>query len=103
LDKQTLSTNENAARIQITVAIIAVLLLRLAEVAEKGAFRPLSFARLARLDLVHCDEGKRARARSVDMPGNRRSAWRPTPGRPEPTAWHRFLDQPAHRARAQPE
>ena len=47
------------------------------DAAGKGALRPLSFARLARLDLVHCDEGKRARARSVVRAGRDLRSRRP--------------------------
>jgi IS4 transposase len=57
--KQTLQinrfigTNENAVRIQIAVALIAFLLLRLAQVAQKAIESPLTFARLVRANLMH--------------------------------------------------
>jgi len=57
--KQTLrithfvGTNENAVRIQIVVALIAFLLLRLAQVAQKVHESPLTFARLVRANLMH--------------------------------------------------
>ena len=49
-----LGTSENAVRIQIAVALIAFLLLRLAQAAQKIIKSPLAFARLARVNLMHC-------------------------------------------------
>jgi IS4 transposase len=57
--KQTLKighffgTSENAVRIQITIALIAFLLLRLAHDATKIVASPLTFARLIRTNLMH--------------------------------------------------
>jgi DDE family transposase/uncharacterized protein DUF4372 len=57
--KQTLKitrfvgTSENAVRIQIAVALIAFLLLRLAQAAQKAVRSPLVFARLIRTNLMH--------------------------------------------------
>ena len=57
--KQTLKitrfigTSENAVRIQIAVALIAFLLLRLAQTAQKAVRSPLVFARLIRTNLMH--------------------------------------------------
>jgi IS4 transposase len=57
--KQTLKighffgTSENAVRIQITVALIAFLLLRLAHDTTKIVASPLTFARLIRTNLMH--------------------------------------------------
>ena len=57
--KQTLKitrffgTSENAVRIQIAVALIAFLLLRLAQTAQKAVRSPLVFARLVRANLMH--------------------------------------------------
>jgi hypothetical protein len=57
--KQTLKighffgTSENAVRIQIVVALIAFLLLRLAHDANKIVASPLMFARLIRANLMH--------------------------------------------------
>ena len=48
-----LGTSENAVRIQITVALIAFLLLRLAHDANKIVQSPLAFARLIRTNLMH--------------------------------------------------
>lgn len=57
--KQTLKitrfvgTSENAIRIQIAVALIAFLLLRMAQAAQKAVRSPLVFARLIRANLMH--------------------------------------------------
>ena len=57
--KQTLKivrfvgTSLNAVRIQIAVALIAFLLLRLAHIAQKTVQSPLAFARLVRANLMH--------------------------------------------------
>ena len=57
--KQTLKithffgTSENAVRIQIAVALMAFLLLRLAHEANKIVASPLAFARLIRANLMH--------------------------------------------------
>jgi len=57
--KQTLKitrfvgNSENAVRIQISVALIAFLLLRLAQAAQKAVQSPLVFARLVRANLMH--------------------------------------------------
>jgi IS4 transposase len=57
--KQTLKithffgTSENAVRIQITIALIAFMLLRLAHEASRMATSPLTFARLIRANLMH--------------------------------------------------
>ena len=57
--KQTLKitrfvgTSENAVRIQIAVALIAFLLLRLAQAAKKAFTAPIVFARLVRTNLMH--------------------------------------------------
>lgn len=48
-----LGTSENAVRIQIAVALIAFLLLRLAQAAHKLVQSPLAFARLVRANLLH--------------------------------------------------
>ncbi len=57
--KQTLKitrfvgTSENAVRIQIAVALIAFLLLRLAQATQKAVPSPIVFARLVRANLMH--------------------------------------------------
>ncbi len=48
-----LGVNENAVRIQIAVALIAFLLLRMAQTAQKAVESPLAFARLVRTNLMH--------------------------------------------------
>ena len=48
-----LGTSENAVRIQIAVALIAFLLLRLAQATQKTIQSPLAFARLVRANLMH--------------------------------------------------
>ena len=48
-----LGTSENAVRIQIAVALIAFLLLRLAQAAQNTINSPLAFARLVRANLMH--------------------------------------------------
>jgi hypothetical protein len=48
-----LGTSENAGRIQIAVALIAFLLLRLAQATQKAIESPLAFARLVRANLMH--------------------------------------------------
>lgn len=48
-----LGTSENAVRIQIAVALIAFLLLRMAQAAQNTVRTPLAFARLVRLNLMH--------------------------------------------------
>lgn len=45
--------NENAVRIQVAVAMIAFMLLRLARKAQTAISSPLVFARLVRLNLMH--------------------------------------------------
>ena len=47
-----LGTSENAVRIQIAVALIAFLLLRRAQAAQKAVHSPLAFARLVRANLM---------------------------------------------------
>jgi hypothetical protein len=48
-----LGTSENAACIQIAVALIAFLLLRLAQAGQNAVQSPLRFARLVRANLMH--------------------------------------------------
>lgn len=50
--KHFLGTSENAVRIQIAVALIAFILLRLAQAAQKTVHRPLDFVRLVRANLM---------------------------------------------------
>ena len=46
-------TSENAVRIQIAVALIAFLLLRLAQAAQEAVLSPIVFSRLIRANLMH--------------------------------------------------
>jgi hypothetical protein len=51
--RRFLGTSENAIRIQIAVALIAFLLLRMAQAAQQAIAGPLAFARLVRANLMH--------------------------------------------------
>ena len=51
--RRFLGTSENAVRIQIAIALIAFLLLRLAQAGQKAVTSPLAFARLVRVNLMH--------------------------------------------------
>jgi IS4 transposase len=51
--KHFIGTSENAVRIQVAVALIAFLLLRMAQTAQKITCSPLEFARLIRINLMH--------------------------------------------------
>ena len=51
--RRFLGTSENAVRIQIAVALIAFLLLRLAQAGQMAVTSPLAFARLVRVNLMH--------------------------------------------------
>ncbi len=51
--KHFLGTSENAVRIQIAVALIAYLLLQLAQAAQEHVKSPIAFARLVRANLMH--------------------------------------------------
>ncbi len=51
--KHFIGNSENAVRIQIAVAMIAYLLLRLAQATQKAINSPLIFARLVRVNLMH--------------------------------------------------
>jgi hypothetical protein len=68
-----LGTSENAVRIQIAVALIAFVLLRLAHDANKIVASPLAFARLIRANLMH----RRPIAELLKPP--------PTPEPPQPS------------------
>ncbi|WP_421361255.1 IS4 family transposase [Agrobacterium rosae] len=51
--KHLLGKSENAVRIQITVALIAFIILRMAQADQKTIQSPLAFARLVRVNLMH--------------------------------------------------
>ena len=63
--KRFLGTSENAVRIQVAVALIAFLLLRIAQHLYRCAGAPLAFARLIRATLTH----RRQIAHLLDPPG----------------------------------
>jgi IS4 transposase len=48
-----IGVSENAVRIQIAVALIAFLILRMAQAAQEAVQSPLEFARLVRTNLMH--------------------------------------------------
>jgi hypothetical protein len=74
--KQTLKISrfvgisENAVRIQIAVALIAFLLLRLAQATQNAVRSPLAFARLVRANLMHCRPIGRLLDRRIAGPSN---------------------------------
>jgi hypothetical protein len=51
--KRFIGVSENAVRIQIAVALIAFLILRMTQAAQKAVRSPLEFARLVRANLMH--------------------------------------------------
>lgn len=51
--KRFVGCSENAVRIQIATALIAFLLLRLAQATQSALTSPLAFARLVRSNLMH--------------------------------------------------
>jgi hypothetical protein len=51
--RRFLGTSQNAVRIQITVALIAFFLLRMAQAVQIAIAGPLAFARLVRANLMH--------------------------------------------------
>lgn len=51
--KRFIGVSENAVRIQIAIALIAFLILRLEQAAQKAVRSPLEFARLVRANLMH--------------------------------------------------
>jgi hypothetical protein len=51
--KRFLGVSENAVRIQIAIALIAFLILRMAQAAQKVVISPLAFARLVHANLMH--------------------------------------------------
>jgi len=65
-----LGTSQNAVRIQIAVALIAYLLLRLAQADQKTVPSPLAFARLVRANLMHRRRTDRLLTPPPDKPTN---------------------------------
>ena len=68
--KHFIGTSENAVRIQIAVALIAFLLLRLAQAMQKIVQSPLEFARLVRVNLMHRRTIHRLREPPSPIPTN---------------------------------
>ena len=68
--KHFLGTSENAVKIQIAVALIAYLLLRLAQAAQTAVQSPLAFARLVRTNLMHKKRLDRLLKPDKDQPPN---------------------------------
>jgi IS4 transposase len=68
--KRFIGVSENAVRIQIAVALIAFLLLRLAQEAQKVVHRPLDFARLVRANLMHRRQISRLLGQPTPVPIN---------------------------------
>lgn len=85
-----LGTSENAVRIQITAALIAFLLLRLAHQANSIVPGPLAFARLIRANLLH-------RRPITDL---LQAGPPPDPGLQPTFAFGEFVTRAAHRRRA---
>jgi hypothetical protein len=65
-----LGSSENAIRIQIAVALIAFLLLRMAQAAQKTIQSPLAFARLVRANLMHKKRIDRLLQQEQTIPSN---------------------------------
>ena len=68
--KHFLGTSENAVRIQIAVALIAYLLLRLAQAAQTDVNSPIAFARLVRVNLMHRKRLDRLLKPQIPVPKN---------------------------------
>jgi IS4 transposase len=65
--KKFLGASENAIRIQIAVALIAYLLLRLAHAAQKSSITLLAFTRLVRSNLMHLKRIDRLLGNDIEM------------------------------------
>jgi hypothetical protein len=79
--RRFLGTSENAVRIQIAVALIAFVLLRLAQAGQKAVTSPLAFARLVRINLMHrrpLDRLLERETRPVSNPAQMVLQWSPT-------------------------
>jgi Transposase DDE domain/Domain of unknown function (DUF4372) len=66
--KKFLGASENAIRIQVAVALIAYLLLRLAHTAQKSSMALLTFTRLVRANLMHLKRLDQLLGDCVEMP-----------------------------------
>ena len=70
--KKFLGASENAIRIQIAVALIAYLLLKLAHAAQKSGLTMLAFTRLVRSNLMHLKRIDRLLGNDVETPSDNR-------------------------------
>ena len=70
--KKFLGASENAIRIQIAIALIAYLLLRLAHAAQKSGLTLLEFTRLVRSNLMHLKRIDRLLGNDVETPPDNR-------------------------------
>lgn len=68
--KHFLGTSENAVRIQLFVALISYLLLRLAQATQRAIKQPLAFARLVRLNIMHTRPIKTLNKSPTQLPKN---------------------------------
>ena len=70
--KKFLGASENAIRIQIAVALIAYLLLKLAHAAQKSGLTLLAFTRLVRSNLMHLKRIDRLLGDDIETPSDNR-------------------------------
>ena len=70
--KKFLGASENAIRIQIAVALIAYLLLRLAHAGQKTGLTLLAFTRLVRSNLMHLKRIDRLLGDGIETPADDR-------------------------------
>ena len=70
--KKFLGASENAIRIQIAIALIAYLLLRLAHASQKSGLTLLAFTRLVRSNLMHLKRIDRLLGNDVETPPDNR-------------------------------
>ncbi len=68
--KKFLGTSENAIRIQVAVALIAYLLLRLAHAAHKTELTLIAFTRLVRSNLMHLKRLDRLLGDGIETPAD---------------------------------
>ena len=66
--KKFLGVSENAIRIQIAIALIAYLLLKLAHAAQKSNLTLLTFTRLVRSNLMHLKRIDRLLEDDIETP-----------------------------------
>jgi len=70
--KTFLGASENAIRIQIAIALIAYLLLKLAHAAQKSGLTLLAFTRLVRSNLMHLKRIDRLLGDGIETPSDNR-------------------------------